>query len=115
MTARELLRRTAEIAADYLETLDTRPVGAARDYRRIAALDGPVPEGPSDPLEIVEQLVADADDGLVAMGSGRYFGFVIGGALPGSTAVDWLVSTWNQNTVTEADVDRTVAAFARAL
>jgi glutamate/tyrosine decarboxylase-like PLP-dependent enzyme len=32
------------------------------------------------------------------MGSGRYFGFVIGGALPGSMAVDWLVSAWDQNT-----------------
>ena len=32
------------------------------------------------------------------MGSGRYFGFVIGGALPSSLAADWLVSAWDQNT-----------------
>jgi len=99
VTERELLARTAELAADYLETLDTRSVGAARDYRgMLAALDRPLPEGPSDPLEVVEQLVRDAGDGLVAMGSGRYFGFVIGGALPSSTAVDWLASAWDQNT-----------------
>jgi glutamate/tyrosine decarboxylase-like PLP-dependent enzyme len=74
-------------------------VGAARDYRgMLAALDRPLPEGPSDPLEVVEQLVRDAGDGLVAMGSGRYFGFVVGGALPSSTAVDWLASAWDQNT-----------------
>jgi glutamate/tyrosine decarboxylase-like PLP-dependent enzyme len=99
VTERELLARTAELAADYLETLDTRGVGAARDYRELlATLDRPLPEGPSEPLEVVEELVREVGDGLVAMGSGRYFGFVIGGALPASLASDWLVSAWDQNT-----------------
>ena len=34
----------------------------------------------------------------MAIGSGRWFGFVAGGALPASLASDWLVSAWDQNT-----------------
>ena len=38
-----------------------------------------------------------ADPGLMAMQSGRFFGWVIGGTLPAALAADWLVSAWDQN------------------
>jgi glutamate/tyrosine decarboxylase-like PLP-dependent enzyme len=99
VTERELLTRTAVIAADYLETLDTRGIAPQRTYREMhSALDAPVPEGPSDATDVVEELAASLEPGITAMGSGRYFGFVIGGALPATIAADWLVSTWDQNT-----------------
>jgi glutamate/tyrosine decarboxylase-like PLP-dependent enzyme len=99
MSERELLRRAAELAADYVETLDTRPVRPERGYREmLALLDGPLPEGPADPVSIVEELAHDGEPGVTAMGSGRYFGFVIGGALPAALAADWLVTAWDQNT-----------------
>jgi glutamate/tyrosine decarboxylase-like PLP-dependent enzyme len=95
---RPLLRRTAELAADYLESLEDRPVfpQVSADELR-ASLGGPLPETPTDPQEVVEELAKAADPGLVAMGSGRYFGFVIGGALPAALGADWLASTWDQN------------------
>ena len=96
---RALLERTAEIAARYLETLDSRPVRAGSDYgAMLATVDGPVPEEGADPADVVDELARVAEPGLTAMGSGRYYGFVIGGTLPSSLAADWLVSTWDQNT-----------------
>jgi glutamate/tyrosine decarboxylase-like PLP-dependent enzyme len=56
-----------------------------------------LPDGPLDRREVVEQLAAAADPGIVAIPSGRYFGFVIGGGLPAALAADWLTSTWDQN------------------
>jgi glutamate/tyrosine decarboxylase-like PLP-dependent enzyme len=95
---RDLLRRTAEIAGDFIESLDERPIWppASIDELR-AALGGPLPEDPSDPREVVDQLARDAEPGVIGIPSGRYFGFVIGGALPASLAADWLTSVWDQN------------------
>jgi glutamate/tyrosine decarboxylase-like PLP-dependent enzyme len=94
---RELLRRTAEIAADYLESLDERPVFPRRSLDEIAeALGGPLPTSPSDPLDVIELLAREAETGVVATAGPRYFGYVTGGALPASVAADWLATAWDQ-------------------
>jgi glutamate/tyrosine decarboxylase-like PLP-dependent enzyme len=46
---------------------------------------------------VLERLVTAADPGLVASPGPRYFGFVVGGALPVTVAADWVVSAWDQN------------------
>jgi glutamate/tyrosine decarboxylase-like PLP-dependent enzyme len=96
--ARELLRRTAELAADYVESLGERPVFPDVTPEQLReALGGPLPDEPLPPEQVVEELAAAAEPGVVAVGSGRYFGFVIGGALPAALAADWLTSAWDQN------------------
>jgi glutamate/tyrosine decarboxylase-like PLP-dependent enzyme len=96
--ARDLLDLTAAIAADYVESLGERPVFPDVTPEELReALGGPLPEEPLDAREVVEQLAEAAGRGLVATGSGRYFGFVIGGVLPAALAADWLTSTWDQN------------------
>ncbi|CAN5793181.1 pyridoxal-dependent decarboxylase [soil metagenome] len=95
-TAR-LLRQTADYATDFLGGLPQRPVhtSASLDDLR-ATLGGPLPaEGEADD-EVVRRLRA-SDGGVVGIAGPRYFGFVIGGALPAALAADWLTSTWDQN------------------
>jgi glutamate/tyrosine decarboxylase-like PLP-dependent enzyme len=95
---RPLLERTAALAAEYLESLERRPVFPQVTAEQLReTLGGPLPDEPLDPEAVVAELAAAADPGLVAMGSGRYFGFVIGGALPAALAADWLTSAWDQN------------------
>jgi glutamate/tyrosine decarboxylase-like PLP-dependent enzyme len=95
---RDLLQRTAEIAADYVESLGERPVFPPVSPEELReALGGPLPDEPLDPARVVDELVESAEPGVVALGSGRYFGFVIGGGLPAALAADWLTSAWDQN------------------
>jgi glutamate/tyrosine decarboxylase-like PLP-dependent enzyme len=95
---RELLDLTAGLAADFYATLPERPVGATATASELRnALARPLPEAPTDPRTVIEELAAAADPGIVAEAGGRYFGFVIGGAVPASLAADWLTSAWDQN------------------
>jgi len=62
-------------------------------------------------------LAATAEKGLVATPSGRFFGFVVGGALPTALAADWLTSAWEPNAAfaalapTEAAVEAVAARW----
>ena len=97
-TDTSLMRRTAELALNYLDSLESRPVAAhAGREQLLAGLGGPLADDGRDPLEVIEDLAAAADPGLVASAGPRYFGFVIGGSLPAALAADWLTSAWDQN------------------
>ncbi len=57
----------------------------------------PLQNDPIDAVSVVDELARLAEPGLMAMPSGRFFGWVIGGTLPAALAADWLVSAWDQN------------------
>ena len=92
------LARAAEHARSWLGSVGARavPPRVTADALR-ETFGGPLPRHGCDAAEVVDQLAAGAEPGLMAMGSGRFFGWVIGGTLPAALAADWLVSAWDQN------------------
>src|SRR5437868_609435 len=95
---RRLLHATADLAADFLESLPDRPVGVPQDVAALRrTLGGTMPDGPRDPGTVIADLARDAEPGLVASAGPRYFGFVIGGGVPAALSADWLTSAWDQN------------------
>lgn len=103
MTARseaydESLAKAHEHVRRWLSSIDERPVGPRVTASELLDdVGGPLPEQGTDPADVVDELAAKADPGLMAIGSGRFFGWVMGGTLPAGLAADWLVSGWDQN------------------
>jgi len=93
-----LLQKTLGFATDFLEGLPSRNVDATsriEDLRK--TLGGELPEESMDAEAVIDLLVRQGDSGIVASTGPRFFGFVVGGALPVSLAADWLTVTWDQN------------------
>ena len=86
---RELLELTAERAIAYLEGLPERPVApSAAAVAGLSVLDEPLPERPSPPEDVIRQLDEVCSPATMAMAGPRFFGFVIGGALPVTLAAN---------------------------
>lgn len=95
---REPLNRAHAHALEWLASLPTRSVPPQLNAEEVAAtLAQPLADAGIDPAEVVDTLAAIAEPGLMAIPSGRFFGWVMGGTLPAAMAADWLVSAWDQN------------------
>src|SRR6476661_9714740 len=82
----------------WLASLRHRPVGPRLHASDLGGVfGGPLPEAGVPAAEVIDFLATNAEPGLMAMPSGRFFGWVIGGTLPAALASDWLVSAWDQN------------------
>jgi len=93
-----LLQDAALRAARYLDGLSDRPVAPSpRAVARLDALDRPLPERPSAGAEILAELDDLVSPATMAMAGPRFFGFVIGGALPETVAAGVLATAWDQN------------------
>jgi len=94
----DVLGLAAERALRYVREIGRRRVApAAQDVAALSQFHEPFPEQPSDPAEVILMLDELGSPATVATTGGRYFGFVIGGALPASMAASWLANAWDQN------------------
>ena len=93
-----VLSRAHRHALDFIEGLDTRSVAATASVAELRArLARPLPAHGEPADRIIDELVADTAGGHLGSASGRFFGWVIGGALPSTVAADWLVTAWDNN------------------
>jgi hypothetical protein len=100
-----LLRRTADLAVAYLESLPERPVGGEVDVESLRQeLVKPLPDAGEDPAAVIEEL-ADVrrvqEDGTL---------WLSGTTWHGMAAMRIRVSNWS---TTDGDADRSVQAILR--
>ena len=95
----DLLRDAASRSIRYLDSLAERRVSPSEEaVARLAELMVGLPQRPTDPAEVLRQLDDIGSPATMAMAGPRFFGFVIGGALPATVAASWLATAWDQNT-----------------
>lgn len=93
-----VLESAADRALGYLDGLDSRRVAPSPEaLARLDALGGPLPEIGEDPVEVLALLDEVGSPATTASAGARYFGFVIGGTLPGALGASWLATAWDQN------------------
>ncbi|WP_426324808.1 pyridoxal phosphate-dependent decarboxylase family protein [Microbacterium sp. E-13] len=95
---REALEHAHRHALAWLDSLADRAIRPETDADGVLArLERALPDRGAAPAAVVDELAAAAAPGLIALGSPRFYGLVIGGTYPAAMAVDWLLSAWDQN------------------
>ena len=117
-----LLAEAGERARRYLDGVADRSVVPPPEA--LAALDQfdfPLPEKGLDASQVLALLDDVGSPATVTTAGPRYFGFVIGGALPVAVAASWLLAAWDQNvglsvmSPAGAFLDRAAMAWVREL
>jgi len=94
----EVLTEASTRAQRYLQTIRDRHAGVTEEaLSKLPTLGGSLPAQGEDPLSVLRWLDEIGSPATVASMGGRFFGGVIGGALPASVAAHWLADAWDQN------------------
>jgi glutamate/tyrosine decarboxylase-like PLP-dependent enzyme len=118
----DLFDQAATAAAGFRAALPGRRVAAATGLDgALARFGGDLPDGPSDPGGVIQELISLAEPGLTSSAGPRFFGFVTGGALPAASAADILAGGWDPCSYTgvrapaATAVERTAGRWVKGL
>src|SRR5436305_15202330 len=93
----DVLRISAERAQTYVQTIgERRGAPAEQDVAALSRFRETFPDKSTAAHEVVAMLDEIGSAATVATTGRRYFGFVVGGALPAVMAANWLAGAWDQ-------------------
>ena len=94
----EILAQAAARAITYLRERGDGPVFPGDDaIHQLSSFVEALPAEGTDGTEVLAMLDDVGSPGTVASTTGRYFGFVTGGAHPVAVGASWLSAAWDQN------------------
>ncbi|HZL56653.1 MAG TPA: aminotransferase class V-fold PLP-dependent enzyme [Bryobacteraceae bacterium] len=98
MIYKAALDRALFHASDHLGNLDKASVAPAADLESLRSrLMKPLADEGLPAERVIDELAADCAGGIMGCVGGRFYAWVVGGALPAALAADWLTSAWDQN------------------
>jgi glutamate/tyrosine decarboxylase-like PLP-dependent enzyme len=87
-----------QYAQSWLQGIPNRSINPLKSIDEMLEIfGGSLPNEPVNPADVVERIARLGEPGLMNIGSGRFYGWVMGGTLPAALGADWLVSAWDQN------------------
>src|SRR4029077_8420346 len=95
---RGILNDASARAQHYLLAVSNRPAKVSNEaIDNLESLGGPLSEWGEEPERVLELLDEVGSPATVPSMGRRFFGGVIGGALPVTVAAHWLADAWDQN------------------
>lgn len=93
-----ILQRAAAHGSAYLASVEEQAVYPSEQaLAGLAAFDEALPEKPAQALETLDLLHSAGSPATTATMGSRYFGFVVGGAVPASVGANWIAAAWDQS------------------
>jgi glutamate/tyrosine decarboxylase-like PLP-dependent enzyme len=102
--ARDAVETAARLADEYLAGLPEQRVAPlpADVSAALSALGGDLPDMPTDTRAVLERLARHGALATTATAGGRFFGLVVGGAIPAALGARILTAAWDQVVFNEA-------------
>jgi hypothetical protein len=92
------LTQALAYALSHVSPSNDRPVAATATLSELRAkLEVQLSDCSMEPSAVIADLVKGVEGGILGSAGGRFFGWVIGGALPAALAADWLTAAWDNN------------------